>query len=178
MQAQRRYVPGCRRRQLTPLLSCCCRRIQSRLWRGGSFPLSASSMVLKEGRYHKTPTPCRMAPPRCSGRTPALPYPPWRQGQLYRSMQAVQSGKLKALQHTTRAEYSLQGVCSTPSAGGGKAINSRRIATDFGLILPFLCALKEERELHIGRIARIPVCRQSHFIPAAVWRGRRRSRRP
>jgi hypothetical protein len=27
----------------------------------------------------KPPAPCRMAPPRCSGRTPALPYPPQRQ---------------------------------------------------------------------------------------------------
>ncbi len=45
---------------------------------------------------HRAPTPCCMAPPQCSGRTPAEPYPLWRQIQLYNAMLEAQSDKLKA----------------------------------------------------------------------------------
>jgi len=133
--------------------------------------------------------PCRMAPPRCSGRTPALPYPPWRQAHSIRpcwklkvdpifdraysgspttpidhvldakgtaacresqarsgkgmnaGLKRVCSGSLAlfGLQHGARTKHSLEGVRSTPAAGGSEAINSRCAAADSESVRPILC---------------------------------------
>jgi len=64
-----------------------------------SQPQADWSLSLLSNRHnHKglasknTPTPCRMAPSRRAGRTPALPYPPWWQEYC-----AIHAGDHKAL---------------------------------------------------------------------------------
>jgi len=44
----------------------------------GVYRIAATGIIINNHKGlapKKTPTPCRMAPPQCSGHTPALPYP-------------------------------------------------------------------------------------------------------